>query len=270
MVYQLNGVTPDGTDGLQRYHIAFMAADELFGRELFTENIQRHEGMKGSAVYGMDSQRLITDFYINLNYSRNNSINSEISTGKMTAANAGHEYPAIGRAGGEFELMKDRHGLVLAGMEGARYREYEISLNVGDTIFVYTDGVPEATNPEEELYGTERMLQSLNCSPKLMMQIGIAVEEIYVNIAHYAYAPGVGQAVIRCDIKGEPKQVELEFIDKGIPFNPLAKDDADVTLSAEERPIGGLGIYMVKKSMDEVTYEYKDSQNHLWIRKIIN
>ncbi|MDO4338831.1 MAG: PP2C family protein-serine/threonine phosphatase [Eubacteriales bacterium] len=89
----------------------------------------------------------------------------EISTGKMTAANAGHEYPAIRRAGGAFELMKDRHGLVLAGMEGSRYREYDILLNVGDTIFVYTDGVPEATNSEEELYGTERMLQSLNKEP---------------------------------------------------------------------------------------------------------
>jgi sigma-B regulation protein RsbU (phosphoserine phosphatase) len=92
----------------------------------------------------------------------------EISTGKLVAANAGHEYPAICRADGEFELYKDRHGFVLAGMENVKYREYEIELNVGDTLLVYTDGVPEATNKAEELYGTERMLESLNKNPGRM------------------------------------------------------------------------------------------------------
>ncbi|MDO4338830.1 MAG: ATP-binding protein [Eubacteriales bacterium] len=115
----------------------------------------------------------------------------------------------------------------------------------------------------------EAELEAADCSFKLMMQIGIAVEEIYVNIAHYAYAPEVGQVTVRCDIKEEPKKVELEFIDSGVPFNPLEKEDADVTLPAEERPVGGLGIYMVKKSMDELAYEYKHGQNHLWIRKFI-
>lgn len=86
----------------------------------------------------------------------------EISTGKVTAANAGHEYPAIRRAGGAFELFKDKHDFVLGAMEDLPYNEYEIQLNPGDTLFVYTDGVAEATNSEEELLGTERMLEALN------------------------------------------------------------------------------------------------------------
>ena len=86
----------------------------------------------------------------------------EISTGKVTAANAGHEYPAIRRAGGSFELFKDPHGFVLAGMENTRYKEYEMELHAGDTLFVYTDGVPEATDAGQTLFGTERMLNALN------------------------------------------------------------------------------------------------------------
>ena len=86
----------------------------------------------------------------------------EISTGRLTAANAGHEYPAIRRAGGKFELFKDRHGFVLAGMENTRYQEYELELGVGDTLFVYTDGVAEATDGADTLYGTDRMLEALN------------------------------------------------------------------------------------------------------------
>ncbi len=86
----------------------------------------------------------------------------EISTGRLTAANAGHEYPALKRAGGKFELYKDRHGFVLAGMENTRYREYEIQLNEGDILFVYTDGVAEATDKDNQLYGAERMLEALN------------------------------------------------------------------------------------------------------------
>ena len=89
----------------------------------------------------------------------------EISTGKLTAANAGHEYPAIRRSGGRFELVKDRHGFVLAGMEDARYREYELELGMGDTLFLYTDGVAEAIGAANILYGTERMLATLNTAP---------------------------------------------------------------------------------------------------------
>lgn len=94
----------------------------------------------------------------------------EMSTGKLKCANAGHEYPAIMREGGQYELFKDRHGFVLAGMEGSRYNEYELELHVGDRLFVYTDGVPEATDAENVLYGTERMLAALNEAKDLPCQ----------------------------------------------------------------------------------------------------
>ena len=86
----------------------------------------------------------------------------DLKTGKMTAANAGHEYPVICKSGGEFELFKDKHGLVLAGFEDSIYKEYEVQLNKGDTLFVYTDGVAEATDSKNELYGTGRLLDVLN------------------------------------------------------------------------------------------------------------
>ena len=89
----------------------------------------------------------------------------EISTGKLTASNAGHEYPILKRADGDFELVKDKHCFVLGGMEGLNYKEYEIMLTPGDKLFLYTDGVPEATNPKNELFGTERMLEALNHEP---------------------------------------------------------------------------------------------------------
>ena len=88
----------------------------------------------------------------------------EISTGKITAANAGHEYPSLMKDG-RFELLKDKHGLVIGGMEGVRYKEYEILLKPGDKIFLYTDGVPEATDAENHMFGTERMLDALNAEP---------------------------------------------------------------------------------------------------------
>lgn len=89
----------------------------------------------------------------------------EISTGKLTAANAGHEYPAIRRADGKFELYRDKHGFVLAGMENIKYRQYELQLNAGDTLFVYTDGVAEAADSSNELFGTDRMTEALNREP---------------------------------------------------------------------------------------------------------
>ena len=89
----------------------------------------------------------------------------EISTGHLLAANAGHEYPAIRREDGQFKLYKDRHNFVLAAMKDTRYREYELDLGKGDTLFIYTDGVTEATNEENVLYGTQRMLDTLNLTP---------------------------------------------------------------------------------------------------------
>ena len=113
----------------------------------------------------------------------------------------------------------------------------------------------------------EEKLESCSCPMKAAMQISVAVEEIYVNIAHYAYHPAVGEATVRCAVGGAPLQVTIQFLDSGKPFDPLAKPDADITLSAEEREIGGLGILMVKKSMDDVQYEYKNGCNILTLKK---
>ena len=125
--------------------------------------------------------------------------------------------------------------------------------------------VLENLEPVQEFVRKE--LESLDCSPKVIMQIEIAVEEIYVNIAHYAYNSEIGDAVVRCEIEGEPPQITIQFLDEGVPFDPLEKEDADITLSTEKREIGGLGILMVKKSMDEVEYFYKDKKNILTIKK---
>ncbi len=89
----------------------------------------------------------------------------ELSTGRLTAANAGHEYPALKRAEGGFEVFRDKHGFVLGGMEGVRYKEYELQLHPGDRLFLYTDGVPEATAADESMFGMERMLAALNEVP---------------------------------------------------------------------------------------------------------
>ena len=262
----------------------------------------------------------------------------EISTGKLTAANAGHEYPAICRAGGSFELLKDRHGFVLAGMENVRYREYELEIGVGDTLFVYTDGVTEATDGSGNLYGTDRMLaalnqkqkhkpgpeellhqiktdidrfvdtapqfdditmlsiqrketadtgvrQSLQIEPesenisriceflerilegqrapmKVIAQVNIAADEIFSNIARYS-----GASSVRVDCEITDRRVMIRFTDDGIPYDPTAQPEPDITLPAEKRESGGLGILMVKKSMDLMSYEYTDGRNSLTLEK---
>ena len=113
----------------------------------------------------------------------------------------------------------------------------------------------------------DQQLEEVGCSMKAQMQIDIAVEEVYVNIAHYAYNPEVGGVTIRVQIEEDPLAVILTFIDKGKPYDPLAKEDPDVTLAAEDRQIGGLGIFMVKKSMDNVSYEYNEGRNILNLKK---
>lgn len=110
-------------------------------------------------------------------------------------------------------------------------------------------------------------LEAFDCPMKTQMQLDIAVEEIFVNIAHYAYDSGIGMATIKVEVNEQPLSVIITFIDQGIPYDPLAKPDPDISLSAEDRPIGGLGIFMVKKSMDDVKYEYKDGSNILTIKK---
>ena len=113
----------------------------------------------------------------------------------------------------------------------------------------------------------DEQLEALDCPMRAQMQIDIAIDELFSNIAHYAYTPEIGQATVRVEVVNDPLAVIITFIDKGVPYDPLAKADPDTTLSAEDRAIGGLGIYMVKKSMDEITYEYKDGQNILAIKK---
>ena len=121
-------------------------------------------------------------------------------------------------------------------------------------------------NLSEVMTFIEQNLEESDCPIKAQMQIAVAAEEIYVNIAHYAYAPGTGEATVRLEITDDPS-VRLTFIDSGIPFDPLKKPDPDVTLAAEDRQIGGLGIYMTKKTMDDVIYRYKDGQNVLTLVK---
>ncbi len=115
----------------------------------------------------------------------------------------------------------------------------------------------------------DEQLEALGCSMKAQMQIDIAIDELFSNIAHYAYNPEVGPATVRVEVTQDPLAVVVTFIDNGKQYDPLAKEDPDVTLSAEERDIGGLGIYIVKKSMDDISYEYKDGQNILRIKKNI-
>ncbi len=112
-------------------------------------------------------------------------------------------------------------------------------------------------------------LEAVDCPIKAQIQIDIAIDELFGNIAHYAYNPDVGPATVRVEVKESPLSVIITFIDNGVPYDPLSAKDPNITLSAEEREIGGLGIYMVKKTMDDITYEYKDGQNILRVKKNI-
>lgn len=112
-------------------------------------------------------------------------------------------------------------------------------------------------------------LEALDCPMKAQMQIDIAIDELFSNIARYAYDSGGGSATIWLEFTEAPRAATITFIDSGIPYNPLEAEEPDTTLSAEERKIGGLGIFMVKKSMDALNYEFKDGQNILSITKHI-
>ena len=291
-----------------------------------------------------------------------------ISTGELVFANAGHTAPVIFH-GGKVEYLTVKPNLMLAGMPGMRYADHCTRLLPGDRIFVYTDGVTEATNSRNELYGEDRLIlcmadkrdlsakelleavrddvnkfvgdapqfdditmlelslkavapvqggagqatvtaQSatspaalpegsravtkvfdatdenmgpvndfvhsmlpLDCPAGILNKLDLAVEEIYINIAHYAYAPGRGTAEISCLLEpgqgGAAPRLTICFRDRGRPFNPLAREDPDITLPAEERDIGGLGILLTKKFMDSVTYEHTDGQNVLTMSKVL-
>ena len=110
-------------------------------------------------------------------------------------------------------------------------------------------------------------LENLDCPMKAELQINVAIDELFGNIAHYAYDPETGPATVRVEVEEDPLAVLITFIDNGKPYDPLSAAEPDVTLSAEDRGIGGLGVFLVKKTMDDVNYEYKDGQNILRIRK---
>ena len=123
----------------------------------------------------------------------------------------------------------------------------------------------EVENLDKVTAFIDEQLEAADCPMKAMMQIELAVEEIYVNIAHYAYAPNVGDALITVDIVGDTALITFE--DSGVPYDPLAKADPDLSKSAEEREVGGLGIFLVKKTMDDIRYEYVNGSNILTIVK---
>jgi len=265
----------------------------------------------------------------------------DITTGQVKFANAGHNPPLLKRADGSFEYLKTRAGFVLAGMEGVRYRVGELTLDPGDRLFLYTDGVPEATNVEDKLYGEDRLLSFMNqnasmeatkllpalkanidefvgeapqfdditmlvfdykpkkggermtkktfpakteslsdvlgfveetlegfeCPIKIQTAICVAIEEVFVNIAHYAYPDSVGDMTLHIGFDEVSRTITFRMTDKGVPFDPLKKPDPDITLSAEEREIGGLGIFIAKKTMDSLTYAYENGENILTMIK---
>ena len=266
-----------------------------------------------------------------------------LATGKVQFANAGHNPPLLKRADGSFEYLKTRAGFVLAGMEGVRYRMGELTLNPGDRLFLYTDGVPEATNAQNKLYGEDRLLTFMNqnasmeatkllpalkvnidefvgeapqfdditmlmfdykphkggermmnktfpaktealpdvlgyveqvleefeCPMKIQMALCVAIEEVFVNVAHYAYPGGEGNVTLGVGLDEESRVLTFRMADQGVPFDPLKKPDPDITLSAEEREVGGLGIFITKKTMDSVVYAYEKDENILTMTKKI-
>ena len=265
----------------------------------------------------------------------------DLKTGNLHYANAGHNPPLLLHENGEFEYLRTRAGFVLGGMDGVRYRINELTLSARDRIFLYTDGVTEATNAEETLYGEERLitfmnqhrstdartllaalkanidefvgeapqfdditmllldykrgetggtvyervfpaeenalpdvigfveetLESVNCPMKTVTALCVAIEEVFVNIAHYAYGDGKGDVKLAMALSEADSTVTFRISDKGTPFDPLKKPDPDITLSAEEREIGGLGIFITKKTMDTVAYAYENGENIVTMTK---
>ena len=110
-------------------------------------------------------------------------------------------------------------------------------------------------------------LEAVGCPLKFQVQIDVAIDELFGNIARYAYKDGTGKATVRLEIEDDPACAVLTFVDQGIPFDPLDMPEPDTTLSLKERKIGGLGIFLVKKTMDDMAYQYKDGQNILRIKK---
>ena len=115
----------------------------------------------------------------------------------------------------------------------------------------------------------DEQLEALACSMKAQMQIDVAIDELFGNIAQYAYKDGTGEATVRFDFDEASRMASITFVDSGAPFDPLSQADPNVTLAAEERAVGGLGIFLVKKTMDRVDYRYENGKNILTIQKRI-
>ena len=111
-------------------------------------------------------------------------------------------------------------------------------------------------------------LEELNCKPKILMQMELVIEELFVNVASYAYKPNIGTCTVQKILEDNPRSITVTFIDSGVPYNPLKKEDPDTSLGVEEREIGGLGIFFFKKNVDDITYEHKDGQNVLTFKKL--
>lgn len=262
-----------------------------------------------------------------------------LRSGAMQFVNAGHNPPLVRHADGKFEYLRSKAGFVLAGMDGVKYKTQETMLEPGDIVYLYTDGVTESTNANNELYGEDRLLQAINSREfesmqqlckfiksdvdefvgeasqfdditmvafkyigmppvptihydaakiedipevtefveaelekldfpmKSTMQISVAIDEIMSNIVRYAYTGENGPVTVKVISKEEPNRVYIRFEDEGVPYNPLTNQDPDITLSAEARKIGGLGIYIVKKTMDDVKYKYENGMNILTLKK---
>ncbi|MBQ9518937.1 MAG: ATP-binding protein, partial [Firmicutes bacterium] len=124
---------------------------------------------------------------------------------------------------------------------------------------IEVDALPENLETVNDFLAEQLMGHPM----KLLMQLNLVVEEIFINIANYAYKDKVGKTRISCDMDSENHLITIVFEDEGIPFNPLEREDPDVTASAEEREIGGLGIFLTKKMMDDVRYENKNGTNRL-------
>ena len=201
----------------------------------------------------------------------------DLVSGEFTFVNAGHEIPFICKKDGSYEPYKIRAGFVLAGMEGIRYKCGTMQLSPGDRLFQYTDAVTEAMDQDGNLYGMERLREILaqNTALAPMKLLGKIKEDIDAFVGDapqfddITYNPKTGPATVRIDVLQDPLSVVVTFIDNGKAYDPLAREDPDISLTAQEREIGGLGIYMVKKSMDEISYQYKDGQNILRIKKKI-
>ena len=129
---------------------------------------------------------------------------------------------------------------------------------------------PAKTEALPDILGfVEETLEGYGCPMKIQMAVCVAIEEVFVNVAHYAYGEGEGDLILGIGFDEASRTVTFRMADKGIPFDPLKKPDPDITLSAEDREIGGLGIFITKKTMDSLTYSYENGENILTMIKKI-